>query len=108
MKNHLSAGGLVGNGTALIGIALGSAFAIDWMGQKLGYQPGLVCGSLETVSLLAATAGMIMGTVGAVMWLLSGLKDAAGLALLAGGILLGVLPGVLVQYLGRIAAVTCG
>lgn len=108
MKNNLSAGALVGNGTALIGVVLGGAFAIDWVGRKLGYQPGLVCGSLETVSLLAGTAGMVIGTIGAVIWLLSGLKDASGLALLAGGILLGVLPGVLVQYLGRIAAVTCG
>lgn len=108
MKNNLSAGSLVGNGTALIGIFLGGAFAIDWIGGKLGYQPGLVCGSLETVSLLAATAGMVIGVVGAVIWLLSGLKNASGLALLAGGILLGVLPGMLVQYLGRIASVTCG
>lgn len=108
MKNQLSASSLIGNGAALVGLALGGAFAVDWLGRKLGYQPGLVCGMEETVSLLAATGGMVLGTVGAVIWLLSGLRDAAGLALLAGAILLGVLPGVLLQYLGRIAEITCG
>lgn len=108
MKSHFSAGSLIGNGAAMIGLVLGGAFAVDWVGRKFGYQPGLVCGLRETVSVLAATGSVVLGTVGAVIWLLSGLRDAAGLALLAGAILLGVLPGVLLQYLGRIAEVTCG
>jgi len=108
MKTHLSASSLIGNGAALVGLALGGAFAGDWLGRKLGYQPGLICGMQETVSVLAATGGVVIGAVGAVIWVLSGLRDAAGLALLAGAVLLGVLPGVLLQYLGRIAEVTCG
>lgn len=108
MKGQLSAPSVIGNGTALIAVVLGGAFAIDWLAAKLGYQLGFTCSSLGVVSMLAMTAAMVLGTVGVVMSAISGFRDSTGIALLAGAILLGVLPGVFVQYLGRISAISCG
>jgi hypothetical protein len=88
---------LIGNLAALAVVVIAGAFAIDYVASLAGWRPGLTCAVLTPVSLLASTAAVALGTVGVVIFVLSGFKRPE---LMLGALILGVLPGVLLHYLG--------
>lgn len=88
---------LIGNLAALAAVILGMAVATDYVAHLIGWETCIAATLLTPVSTLTVTAGVTLGTVGAVIFLLSGFQRPE---LLVGAIILGVLPGMLLHYLG--------
>jgi len=88
---------LISNLAALVVIVLAGAFAIDYLAGLFGVRLGFVCAVFQPVVILAQTAGMALGTVGAIVFVLSGFSRFEWLL---GALILGVLPGVFLHYLG--------
>lgn len=89
--------GIVSNLSALAVVVLSVAFAIDYLAGLFGYRPALLCSTLQPVGVLAHTVAIGLGTVGAIVFVLTGFSR---FELLLGALIIGVLPGVFLHYLG--------
>jgi hypothetical protein len=97
MPQNFDVAKTIGNLTALVVVVLAGTVTWDYLASLAGWDTQLTCTVLTPVGTLATTAAIALGTVGAVIFLLSGFQRPE---LLVGAIILGVLPGVLLHYLG--------
>ncbi|PDT38151.1 hypothetical protein CO671_01775 [Rhizobium sp. M10] len=91
---------LVGNLAALSGIVLLGGLGIDHVAGWLGYRPMAFCSLLHPVIAVAYGIGVLMSSVGVIVWVVTLGRSTSGLGLALGGVLLFALPLVLPRYLG--------
>ncbi|UIK04827.1 hypothetical protein [Neorhizobium galegae] len=91
---------LIGNLAAVVGTALVGAFLFDLGAEWLGYRPLILCFLLRPIVAAAYAVGVLLTSVGVIMWAVSMGKSEAGIAVALGGMLLFVMPLVLPHYLG--------
>lgn len=89
---------LVGNIAALVLLALGGAYLFDHIARWLGWKLDAFCSTVAFLTPLSFAMGVVLCTVGALMWGVSRFKGEAGVGLMIGGALLAVLPGVMPRY----------
>ncbi|TBG08421.1 hypothetical protein ELG79_36485 [Rhizobium leguminosarum] len=91
---------IIGNLAALIAIALLGCLAADTVAALLGYHAALFCSAVGYAVAGAHNIGVVLTTLGILMWALSRFRSETGLGLAIGGVLLAVMPQVLPHYLG--------
>lgn len=91
---------VIGNLAALTGIVLLVGLGIDHAAGRLGYRPMAFCTLLSPVLVSAYSIGVVLTCIGTIMVVVSLGRNASGLGLAIGGILLFALPLVLPRYLG--------
>lgn len=91
---------LVGNIAALVLLALGAAYLLDHIARWLGWKSNAFCATVEFFAPLSFSIGVVLCTVGVLVWAVSRFKGDAGVGLMIGGALLSVLPGVMPRYFG--------
>lgn len=91
---------LIGNIAALILLALGGAYLLDHIARWLGWKLNAFCSTVAFFAPLSFSMGVVLCTVGVLVWAASLFKGNAGVGLMIGGALLSVLPGVMPRYFG--------
>ena len=91
---------LIGNLAAVVGVVLVAAFLFDLASEWFGYRPLVLCFLLRPVATVAYAVGVLLTSVGIIVWAVSMGKSAAGISLALGGVMLFILPLVLPHYLG--------
>ena len=91
---------LVGNIAALVMLALGGAYLFDHGARALGWKPDAFCSTVAFLAPLTFAVGVILCTVGVLVWTASRFRGDAGVGLFLAGLLLSVLPGVMPRYFG--------
>lgn len=92
----------IGNLAAVVGLVLVGGFFLDLAGKGLGYQPHILCTLLGSAVTVAHGIGVLLTSVGIIVYVASMLKSQAGLGLAVGGLMLAVLPMMMPHYLGVI------
>lgn len=100
MSSRLSPARLIGNLAALIALGLGLALLFDYAAVWLGHQSWLFCYVLQPIGKVAQVFGVIVCTVGLIMWGISFFRNDKAAALALGGSLLGAVPMLLPHYFG--------
>ena len=91
---------LVGNIAALVLLALGGAELFDHIARWFGRTSSAFCATVAFFAPLSFSIGVVLCTVGVLVWAASRFKGDAGVGLMIGGALLSVLPGVMPRYFG--------
>lgn len=91
---------LVGNIAALVLLALGAAYLLDRTTRWFGYPTNAFCGTVNFFAPLYFAIGVIMATLGVLVWASSNFKGGAGVGLFLGGMALTTLPPVMPHYFG--------
>ena len=73
---------------------------VDLVAGGTGYAPQAFCFVLRPVTAMAYQVGVIITTIGVIIWAVSLGKSHAGIGLALGGLLLFIMPLVLPHYLG--------
>ena len=89
---------LVGNFAALVLLVLGLAYLVDQVARWFGWPLQAFCSTVSFFTPLAFSAGVVICTLGVVVWAMSRFRGDAGIGLMIGGALLAVLPGVMPRY----------
>ena len=89
---------LVGNIAALVLLALGATYLFDHIARWLGSTSRAFCATVAFFAPLSFSIGVVLCTVGVLVWAASRFKGDAGVGLMIGGALLSVLPGVMPRY----------
>ncbi|KNY12991.1 hypothetical protein AKG11_31695 [Shinella sp. SUS2] len=89
---------LVGNIAALVLLALGGAYLLDHIARWFGGTSNAFCATVAFFAPLSFSIGVVLCTVGVLVWAASRFKGDAGVGLMIGGALLSVLPGVMPRY----------
>lgn len=100
MKSPLRPERLIGNLAVAFLLPLGLAYLIDRIATWLGYLPMAFCIVTDFVTPIAFAAGVILATIGVLIWAMSTFRGRIGPGLAISGAILAVLPGVLPHYLG--------
>jgi hypothetical protein len=100
MSSRLSPPRLIGNLAAVVATLLVGAFLFDLAAGWLGYSPLAFCMLLRPVLSVAYGIGVLITSVGVIMWGVSMGKSEAGIGLALGGVMLFILPLLLPRYLG--------
>ena len=90
----------IGNLAALVGLVLVGSFLLDLAGGWLGYQPHTLCTLLGSAVTVARGVGVLITSIGIIVYVTSMFKSQAGLGLAVGGLMLAILPMMLPHYLG--------
>lgn len=90
----------VGNLAALVGCALVGAFLFDLATGYFGYEPMAFCTLLRPVIAAAYGVGVLLTSVGVIIYATSMFRSQAAIGLAIGGVMLFVLPLVLPRYIG--------
>jgi hypothetical protein len=88
---------LIGNLAALFVIVIAGAATLDYLTSLLGMRPGLTCAVLQPTTILAHTVAVGLGTIGVIVFVISNFSRPE---LMIGALIIGILPGVLLHYLG--------
>ncbi|MGO7367095.1 hypothetical protein [Rhizobium leguminosarum] len=92
---------LIGNLAAAALVVLTAAFLWDrYLAEWVGYKPTALCTLLGPVVNIAGSIGVLLTSLGVVIWAISRFRSESGVALMVGGVLLFVAPAVLPHYLG--------
>ncbi|MGR9140731.1 hypothetical protein [Rhizobium leguminosarum] len=92
---------LIGNLAAAALVVLTGAFLWDrYLAEWVGYKPTALCMLLGPVVNIAGSIGVLLTSLGVVIWAISRFRSETGVALMVGGVLLFVAPAVLPHYLG--------
>lgn len=97
---------LIGNCVAALAVLLLGAWLFDLAAISLDYEPWLFCSALVPLTYLAQGLGLLLCTIGLVMWAVSFFRSDFGAGLALGGFLLGLVPIVLPHLLGAWCVVT--
>lgn len=101
MTSPLTPSRLIGNLAALALVPLAGAFIWDHVFAPLfGYKPTALCTMLSPVVQTAGSIGVMLTTLGVVIWAISRFRSETGVALMVGGVLLFAAPAVFPHYLG--------
>jgi hypothetical protein len=95
--SSFNAASLFGNLAALLVIVIAGTVALDYLAGLIGMRPGLVCVVLQPTTILAHTVAVALGTIGVIVFVISGLNRSE---LMIGALIIGILPGILLHYLG--------
>lgn len=91
---------LIGNIAALVAVTLGAAYLLDHLTRWFGHPTNAFCGTVDFLAPLSFTAGVILATIGVLVWTASSFKGGAGVGLFFGGMALTALPPVMPHYFG--------
>jgi len=100
MSSSTSALFIIGNLAAIVLVIMVGCLATDTVASFLGYQLNLFCSGIGLAVALAHQIGVMLTTLGIILWALTFFRSAAGLGLAFGGVILGILPQLLPHYLG--------
>ena len=89
---------MISNIAALILLALGGAYLLDHITRWFGGTSNAFCATVAFFAPLSFSIGVVLCTVGVLVWAASRFKGDAGVGLMIGGALLSVLPGVMPRY----------
>jgi len=89
---------LVGNIAALVLLALGGAYLLDHIARWFGWKGNTFCSTVAFFAPLSFSMGVVLCTIGVLIWGASRFKGDAGVGLMIGGALLSVLPNVMPHY----------
>lgn len=79
-------------------LALGLAYLFDQVARWFGWKPEAFCSTVSFFAPLAFSAGVVLCTLGFIVWAVSRFRSDAGIGLMIGGALLAVLPNVMPRY----------
>lgn len=91
---------LIGNIAALVLLALGGAYLLDHIARWFGGKLDAFCSTVAFFAPLSFAMGVVLCTIGVLVWAASWFKGEAGVGLMIGGALLSVLPNVMPHYFG--------
>lgn len=95
---------VIGNLAALVGAILVAGFLFDLAACWWDYRPMALCMLLEPVLAVAYAIGVLLTSLGVIIYAVSMFRSQAGIGLAVGGVLLFVLPLTLPRYLGVICS----
>lgn len=90
----------IGNLAALVLVAIGAAYLIDKAAAWLGWQTRVLCSIVDFFVPIAVSLGVILATLGVVIWAISRFRSDIGLGFIIGGLIFGLLPQVMPHYFG--------
>ena len=96
--SSFNAAGVIGNLAALFVVVIVGAVALDYLAGLIGMRSALTCAVLKPAGVLAQMVAVALATVGVIVFVLSGFNR---IELLLGGLVIGILPSVLLHYLGN-------
>ncbi|UXS26937.1 hypothetical protein [Agrobacterium tumefaciens] len=91
---------VIGNLAALIGSILVAGFLLDLAAGWWGYRPMAFCTLIEPILAFAYGAGVLLTSVGVIIYAVSLFRSQAGIGLAVGGVMLFIVPLTLPHYLG--------
>ena len=69
---------------------------------------GIICSLLSVLQILAMVSACVLVFIGLVVWVMSRLRTRESLLLMAGGLMLGIVPTLLNVYLVPAITTACG
>ncbi len=91
---------IIGNLAAIVLVLMVGCLATDTVAGFLGFRLNLFCSGIGLAISIVNQIGVMLTTLGIVMWAMTTFRSATGLGLAFGGMLLGVLPMTLPHYFG--------
>lgn len=89
---------LIGNLAALILAALGASYLYDRIFRWWGWQSDAFCATVSFFAPLSFSLGVVIATLGALMWAVSQFRSETGIGFMIGGAILSVLPTIMPRY----------
>ncbi|WP_107677161.1 hypothetical protein [Agrobacterium sp. LAD9] len=91
---------VIGNLAALVGAILIAGFLFDLAAGWWDYRPMAFCMLLRPILAFAYGVGVLLTTVGVIIYAVSLFRSQAGIGLAIGGVMLFIVPLTLPHYLG--------
>ncbi|MFD1696794.1 hypothetical protein [Roseibium aestuarii] len=91
---------LIGNLAALVLIVLGGAYLFDLTFRWFGWESDAFCSAVAFFTPPSFAIGVVLATLGALIWAISQFRGQTGIGLMIGGFILAVLPGIMPRYFG--------
>ena len=89
---------MISNIAALILLALGGAYLLDHIARWFGWKWNTFCSTVGFFAPISFALGVILCTIGLLLWGINRFRGDVGVGLLIGGAVLSFLPTVMPRY----------
>ncbi|MDH1271206.1 hypothetical protein N5C81_26750 [Rhizobium pusense] len=89
---------LIGNLAAIVLVALGATYLYDRALRWWGWKSDAFCSTVSFFAPLSFSIGVVLATLGVLIWAVSRFRGEAGIGFMIGGAILSVLPTAMPRY----------
>lgn len=89
---------LIGNLAAIVLVALGATYLYDRALRWWGWKSDAFCSTVSFFAPLSFSIGVVLATLGVLIWAVSRFRGEAGIGFIIGGAILSVLPTIMPRY----------
>jgi hypothetical protein len=89
---------LIGNLAAIVLAALGATYLYDRALRWWGWKSDAFCSTASFFAPLSFSIGVVLATLGILIWAVSRFRGEAGIGFMIGGAILSVLPTIMPRY----------